>query len=53
MGYNDRCLQEKKALVTGVVQLCQTMVRAGFKYSLGQPAKPTPWAAVTLSWQQP
>lgn len=28
-------------------------VRAGFKYSLGQPAKPTPWAAVTLSWQQP
>lgn len=28
-------------------------VRAGLGYSLGQPARPTPRAAVMLSWQQP
>ena len=28
-------------------------VSVGVKYSLGQPARPTPRAAVMLSWQQP
>ena len=39
--------------VTTAARLSLAMVRAGLRHSPGQPARPTPRAAVTLSWQQP